>query len=188
MAVTNIFDARITGSICHQIADWGKNQENRKKFGKFLDLIAQKKEIKKERALELEKYMLENCADLVKQAKDMIGEECMIADHAFLAENEDKKIFDRMICNFHGLNWDSIAIVQMKPQGFMDNVVKRDQQLFRRATNMAEQVIKTTGYKALAPGKFFHYDMFENPPETSFDETDFRIHTESTNRSVKSSK
>ena len=109
--------------------------------------------MKKERAFELESYMLENCADLVKQAKEMIGDECMIADHAFLAEHEDKKIFDRMIVNFNGLNWDSIAVVQMKPQGFMDNVVKRDQQLFRRATTMAEQVIKTTGYKALTPGK-----------------------------------
>ena len=175
MAVTNIFDNRITGPICHQIADWGKDRENRKKFGKFLDLIAQKKEINKERATQLESYMLENCADLVRQSKDMIGEECMIADHAFLAETEDKKIFDRMITNYHGLNWDSIAVVQTKPEGFMDDVVKRDRQLFQRATNMAEQVIKTTGYKALAPGKKRFFFPFRICPLRMFFFLSFKI-------------
>ena len=65
-----------------------------------MDLIVEKKEIKKERAEELEKYLLENCQDLVKQAKVMIGQKCMIADHAFLAEEGEKKIFDRMISHF----------------------------------------------------------------------------------------
>ena len=153
VAVNNIFDPRVSASVCHQIADWGKDAENRKKFGKFLDLIAEKKEIKKERAQELEKYLIENCHDLVKQAKEMIDQKCMIADYTFLADEGEKRIFDKMITNFNGINWDSVAVIQMKSSEFMSNVVKRDQQLFRKATSMAEQIIKTTGWKILSPGQ-----------------------------------
>ena len=77
----------------------------------------------------------------------------MIDDYAFLADESDKKIFDRMIINFHGLNWDSIAVIQCKPSSFMKTVRKRDQQLFRKATDMAEQIVKTTGWKILTPGQ-----------------------------------
>ena len=103
--------------------------------------------------MELEQYLVENCNDLVKQAKKMIGQQCMIADYAFLAEEGEKRIFDRMISNFCGINWDAVAVIQTKSDEFLSTVVKRDQQLFRKATSMAEQIIKTTGWKILAPGK-----------------------------------
>ena len=120
-------------------------------FGKFLDRV-RLFEIKEGRNESLEAFLVENCGSLVAQAKRMMGKKCIITDNAFLNEPRDKGIFDLLIKHTHGVNWDSVAVIQTKSEEFFKTLAKKDQQLFRKAVVMAEKYLKNTGYKILTPG------------------------------------
>ena len=153
IAVINIMDPRITASVCADIAEWGKDAGNRKKFGEFLDRVKNLTEINSKRREELEKFLIENCNDLVEKAKNMLPDECIIMDNAFLAEDAEKKIFDEFLGQTQGIHWDTISVLQTKSQEFIDQLIKKDQQLFQKMCDLLEELISTSEFKILTPGK-----------------------------------
>ena len=153
IAVINIIDPRVTAAICADIAEWGKEAENRKKFGKFLDNVKNLTELGDDRRNTLEIFLIENCADLVEKAKNMLTDECIIIDNAFLANDDEKAIFDSMFSKTQGVNWDAISVLQTKPQEFIDSLARRDKQLFQRSCDLLEELIATAEFKILTPGK-----------------------------------
>ena len=153
IAVINIMDSRITAVVCAGIADWGKEASNRRNFGKFLDRVRNLTEIGPKRCKELENFLLTNCPDLIEKAKTMMPDECIIMDNAFLAEDDEKVIFDSAFSKMQGVNWDTISVLQTKSPEFIDSLIKKDQQLFQNMCELVENLIATAEFKILTPGK-----------------------------------
>ena len=109
--------------------------------------------INDQRAGILDEFLSTNCPQLVRRAKEMLHNECIIADNAFLADPEDKKIFDRWFKYSVGINWDAVAVMQTKSQDFMKTVVNRDVSVFKKAVSIAEKLVKNFKYMILAPGR-----------------------------------